>query len=131
MTNPESQAELDDSEFLKHWDVVSSGYGHDPEFTAAYHAARAAWFASRRAALPPVAAPVVPDGYAIVPIEPPHAIIKAMAESRAWDDEGEFEMLGDLIGFSGENKNHTVLKAAYRAAIAAAPQPAQASTAQD
>jgi len=49
--------------------------------------------------------------------EPTHAIIRAMAESRARDDEGEFEPLMDLIDFSGENKTYTVLAQAWRDAI--------------
>lgn len=44
----------------------------------------------------------------------------AMAASKAHDDEGEFDMLCDLIGFSGENKTRTVLKEAARAALAVA-----------
>lgn len=38
---------------------------------------------------------------------------KAMAESVAHDDEGTFEPLHDLIGFSGENKTRTVLRQAW------------------
>jgi hypothetical protein len=49
--------------------------------------------------------------------EPTYAITRAMAESRARDDEGEFEPLLDLIDFSGENKTHTVLAQAWRDAI--------------
>jgi hypothetical protein len=48
-------------------------------------------------------------------------MIRAASESRAVDDEGEFESLGDLLNFSGENKTHTVIRAALRAALAAAP----------
>lgn len=54
-----------------------------------------------------------------MPREPNHAIISAMACSRAVDDEGEFVPMLDLLGFSGENKTHTVLRAAYNAAISA------------
>lgn len=38
---------------------------------------------------------------------------KAMAESRASDDEGEFAPMLDLIDFSGENKTRTVLRQAW------------------
>lgn len=62
----------------------------------------------------------VPDGYALVPIEPTGQIIKAMAESKATDDEGQFPALCDLIDFSGENKTRSVLKAAYAAMVYAA-----------
>ena len=65
----------------------------------------------------------VPDGYVRVPIEPTEGILRAMAESRASDDEGVFDPLLDLIGFSGDNKTCTVLREAYRKAIAAAPSP--------
>jgi hypothetical protein len=49
--------------------------------------------------------------------EPTHAITKAMAESRATDDEGQFEIMLDLLDFSGENKTHTVLAQAWRDGI--------------
>jgi glycerol kinase len=52
--------------------------------------------------------------------EPTHEIIKAMAESRARDDEGEFPPVCDLIDYSGENKRYTVLKQAWRDGIGAA-----------
>lgn len=38
---------------------------------------------------------------------------KAMAESRARDDEGEFLAMCDLLDFSGENKCRTVLRQAW------------------
>ncbi len=56
-------------------------------------------------------------GLAVVPREGGPEQIRAMAESRAFDDEGRFEPLSDLLGFSGENKVRTVLRAAYQAAI--------------
>jgi hypothetical protein len=62
----------------------------------------------------------LPDGYVMVPLKPTHAMIKAMAESRATDDEGEFPAMLDLLDFSGENKTHTVLEAAYVAALSGA-----------
>lgn len=49
--------------------------------------------------------------------EPTHAITRAMAESRATDDEGQFEIMLDLLDFSGENKTHTVLAQAWRDGI--------------
>lgn len=49
--------------------------------------------------------------------EPTHVITRAMAESRAHDDEGDFEPLMDLIDFSGENKTCTVLAQAWRDGI--------------
>jgi len=61
---------------------------------------------------------VAPEGYALMPIEPTHEILSAMATSKARDDEGEFPMMLDLLDYSGENKTHTVLKAVYVAAIA-------------
>lgn len=67
--------------------------------------------------------PTVPEGYVLMPIEPDHAVIRAMSASQARDDEGEFTTLGDLIDFSGDNKTHTCLRAAYAAAIDAAPSP--------
>tara|TARA_R100001480_G_scaffold146109_3_gene144577 strand:+ start:5726 stop:6811 length:1086 start_codon:yes stop_codon:yes gene_type:complete len=70
---------------------------------------------------PRTPAAAVPDGYALVPISPTHDQIKAMSESRATDDDGEFPMVCDLIDFSGENKTHTVLREAYASAIADAP----------
>lgn len=38
---------------------------------------------------------------------------KAMAESKARDDEGEFLPVCDLLDFSGENKTRTVLRQAW------------------
>ena len=58
----------------------------------------------------------------VVPIDPEQKILTAMAVSKAIDDEGEFLALMDLIDFSGENKTTTVLKCAYKEAIAAAPE---------
>jgi hypothetical protein len=62
----------------------------------------------------------IPAGYALVPVEPTHKMVSAMACSKAIDDEGEFPILADLLDFSGENKTYTVVRAAYVAAIAAA-----------
>ena len=63
------------------------------------------------------------DGeFVMVPREATREIISAMLESRASDEEGEFPALMDLIDFSGQNKNHAVMRAAYRAALSAAPQ---------
>lgn len=66
------------------------------------------------------------DEWMMVPREPTTQMISAMMTSTARDDEGEFPMLMDHLNYSGENKSHTVLKAAYRAVIAAA-QPAPVS----
>lgn len=41
--------------------------------------------------------------------------IRAAAESKAIDDEGEYISLGDHLDYSGENKTHTVIKAALSA----------------
>ena len=51
--------------------------------------------------------------------EVPHSVIKAMAESRAscWECP-RYETLGDHIGYSGENKNRIVIKAAALAMAA-------------
>ncbi len=46
-------------------------------------------------------------------------VATAIRASRAKDDEGEFECLGDLLGFSGENKTLTVSRCAARSALAA------------
>lgn len=54
----------------------------------------------------------------LMPLEPTHEILSAMACSIARDDEGEFPSMSDLLDYSGENKTHTVLRAAYKAAIA-------------
>lgn len=51
--------------------------------------------------------------------EPTHPQLRAMAESQARDDEGQFPSLGDMIDCSGENKTHTILREAYRAAMGA------------
>lgn len=67
----------------------------------------------------PVSAQDAKEGYQLMPIEPTHEIISAMNCSKARDDEGEFPMMVDLLDYSGENKAHTALKAAYAAAIAA------------
>lgn len=48
---------------------------------------------------------------------------RAMAESVAVDDEGSFGPLLDILDFSGENKTHTVLRAAWEAGIDAALDP--------
>ena len=49
--------------------------------------------------------------------EPQYELIRAMSESRADSDEGQFMPLMDLIDFSGENALHLVLRAAWTAAI--------------
>lgn len=61
------------------------------------------------------------DTHAIVPIEPTFSILNAMASSTAKDDEGTFEPLMDLIGFSGENKTQAVLKQVWKDSVKAAP----------
>lgn len=53
-------------------------------------------------------------------MEPSHAMIKAMAQSQAKDDEGFLPLMCDLLDFSGENKRHTVLKQAWSDAISSA-----------
>lgn len=77
-----------------------------------------------RAALSQPPAVQVPEGYKLVQIEPAREVISAMATSSAKDDEGDFPPLMDLLDFSGENKLHTVLRAAYRAALDSSPSPA-------
>lgn len=67
-----------------------------------------------------------PIGWKLVPIAPTHEIVCAMSESQARDAEGLFPTMRDLIDFSGENKTHAVLIAAYAAAISAAPSDATA-----
>jgi hypothetical protein len=49
------------------------------------------------------------------------AMIRAAVESRAKDAEGEFPSLGDLLGFSGENKTRTVVRRALEAAFGTSP----------
>jgi AraC-like DNA-binding protein len=49
------------------------------------------------------------------------AMIRAAVESRAKGDEGEFPSLGDLLGFSAENKTRTVVRCALEAAFATSP----------
>jgi len=61
------------------------------------------------------------EGWVLVPREAAYEQLRAMSESRAVDDEGPFPPLHDLLDFSGENKVYTVLRAAYRAALSAAP----------
>lgn len=60
-------------------------------------------------------------GWKLVPVKPTTAMISAMACSQARDDEGQFPSLLDLIDYSGENKTHTVLKAAYQSMLDATP----------
>ena len=62
-------------------------------------------------------------GLAIIPTQPTDEMVRAAAESKASDDEGEFRPLCDLIDFSGENKTRTVIRAALTAAILAASSP--------
>jgi hypothetical protein len=52
-----------------------------------------------------------------IPVEPQYGYIRAMSESEAVDAEGPFGPMCDLLGFSGENKTHTVLIAAYEAIV--------------
>lgn len=52
-----------------------------------------------------------------IPVEAQYGFIRAMSESVAVDDEGEFPPMCDLLGFSGENKTHTALLAAYDAVV--------------
>lgn len=56
-----------------------------------------------------------------------HAMERAALESVAVDDEGTFPCLLDLLDFSGENKAHTVIRAALEAALAVAPAPVPVS----
>lgn len=74
-------------------------------------------FAYVRTLAAPQAAQPALQGYVLMPLKATHAITKAMAESRSVDDEGEFPLMLDLLDFSGENKMHTVLAAAYEAAV--------------
>lgn len=67
-------------------------------------------------------APVVPDGWKLVPVEPTDEMVSAMMTSRARDDEGTFPMLMDQLDYSGEHKSRSVIKAAYAAMLAAAPE---------
>jgi hypothetical protein len=64
-------------------------------------------------------------GFVVVPVEPTPEMVSAMLGSKAVDDEGEFPALLDLLGFSGDNKSRTVARAAYAAALAAAPKQSQ------
>jgi len=61
--------------------------------------------------------------WVLVPRVPTREMVSAMASSSAVDDEGQFPLLMDLLDFSGENKTHTVIRAAYAAMLASAPQP--------
>jgi hypothetical protein len=70
---------------------------------------------------------VIPEGMALVPIEPTTAMISAMSCSKARDAEGEFPALMDLIDYSGENKTHAVLRAAYAAMLEITPSRGDAS----
>lgn len=45
------------------------------------------------------------------------AVARAMRDAVIYDDEGEFPRLFELLGFSGENKAHTVTDALAQAAI--------------
>lgn len=45
------------------------------------------------------------------------AVARAMQNAVIRDDEGEFPRLFDLLGFSGENKAHTVVNTLARVAI--------------
>ena len=67
--------------------------------------------------------PAQQSGWKMMPVEATKEIISAMMTSKAIDDEGEFPLLMDHIDYSGENKTRCVVKAAYAAAIAAAPSP--------
>lgn len=42
---------------------------------------------------------------------------KAMAESKARDDEGEYPAMFDLLDFSGENRTQTVLRQSWEDGI--------------
>ena len=50
---------------------------------------------------------------------PNYAMEKAALESKAVDDEGEFQSLSDLLDFSGQNKSYTVVREALCAALRA------------
>jgi len=52
--------------------------------------------------------------------EPTDAILRALASSRATDDEGEFPPVCDLLDFSSENKMRTVLRQMWMDGIDAA-----------
>jgi hypothetical protein len=101
-------------EFDKWWDTQSTGWHWMP--------VEAAWDAWQAALSQPAAV----EGLVMVPVEPTNAMVKAMSESKARDDEGEFPAMFDLLDFSGENKTHTVLKAAYKAMLSATPAPPSA-----
>lgn len=94
-----------------HDDAVASGYTVDTSID----------LATLKEAADALTRPA--DGeFVMVPREATREIISAMLESRASDEEGEFPALMDLIDFSGQNKNHAVVRAAYRAMLSAAPQ---------
>ncbi|MEP5730814.1 MAG: hypothetical protein ABJL67_15760 [Sulfitobacter sp.] len=50
---------------------------------------------------------------------PNHAMERAALESRANDDEGQFQSLSDLLDFSGQNKSYTVVREAICEALRA------------
>lgn len=60
-------------------------------------------------------------GLAVVPKEASAEMIAAMADSRASEDEWLLAPLRDMIGFRAEDRGDGILRAAYRAMIAAAP----------
>lgn len=60
-------------------------------------------------------------GLAVVPKEASAEMIAAMADSRASEDEWLLAPLRDMIGFCAEDRGDGILRAAYRAMIAAAP----------
>lgn len=66
---------------------------------------------------------LIPEGFAIVPIEPDFNMVRAACESKAVCDEGEHVSLSEYLDFSGENRTHIVVRQALRDAINAAPKP--------
>lgn len=70
-----------------------------------------------REALERIATSPVVDLLAEQPMTISADMVRAACESRARDEEGEFPSLGDLIGFSGENKTHAVVRHAISVAL--------------
>lgn len=105
--------EIEISELRDRYGITSNGRGIK-EFTQVVDFARAILTAS-------APAQQAWHGWKLVPVEPTTAMVSAMAGSKARDEEGEFPALMDLIDYGGENKTHTVLKAAYQSMLDAAP----------
>lgn len=116
--NETPAGELSDEQIVQFWRNVQDA-GFSMSGLPSVRFARAVIAADRT--LRSVAS--APTGWQLVPVEPTHEILTAMLESEGRDGLDKFPSLCYLLDFSGSDEARTVVAAAYRAMLAAAPKP--------